>query len=134
MLTSTSNRGEWSASRLPPPPQSVHLILGREGLGASLYVVEKAKNLACGVTPNTAVQPAAVPVHLLRVLLFVLHVIIIEPRYRSRYSDCLGFELPKFRSSSPSRVKNFNFSVSSRLSMGSTKPPIEWVPESLPRG
>jgi hypothetical protein len=31
-------------------------------------------------------------------------------------------------SSSPGRVKNFHFSISSRLALGSTQPPIKWVP------
>jgi hypothetical protein len=38
---------------------------------------------------------------------------------RSRYSDW---------SSSPARVKNFLFSTSSRSGLGSTQPPIKWVP------
>jgi hypothetical protein len=37
-------------------------------------------------------------------------------------------------SSSPGRVKNFNFSISSRPALGSTEPPIKWVPGSLSRG
>jgi hypothetical protein len=32
------------------------------------------------------------------------------------------------RSSSPDGAKNFHFSVSSRPALGSTQPPIEWVP------
>jgi hypothetical protein len=31
-------------------------------------------------------------------------------------------------SSSPGRVKTFHFSISSRPSLGSTQPPIKWVP------
>jgi hypothetical protein len=31
-------------------------------------------------------------------------------------------------SSSPGRVKNFHFSLSSRPALGSTQPPIKWVP------
>jgi hypothetical protein len=39
-------------------------------------------------------------------------------------------ELSKSRGwiSSPSRVKNILFSTSSRRSLGSTQPPIQWVP------
>jgi hypothetical protein len=37
-------------------------------------------------------------------------------------------------SSSPGRVTNFHFSVSSRRALGSTQPPIKWVPGSLSGG
>jgi hypothetical protein len=37
-------------------------------------------------------------------------------------------------SSSPGRVKNFYFSISSRPALGSTQPPIKWVPGALSRG
>jgi hypothetical protein len=35
-------------------------------------------------------------------------------------------------SSSPGRVKNFHFSTSSRSALGSTQPPIQWVPGAFP--
>jgi hypothetical protein len=38
---------------------------------------------------------------------------------------------PRGRSSSPDRVKNFFFSTSSRQVLGSTQPPIQWVPWDL---
>jgi hypothetical protein len=41
--------------------------------------------------------------------------------------------LAVFRSSSPGRVKNFLFSMSSRPALGSTQPPIQWVPGALSR-
>jgi hypothetical protein len=54
---------------------------------------------------------------------------------RSRYSDWLRAGRPRGRSSSPGRVKNFHFSMSSRPALGSTQPPIEWVPGgSFPGG
>jgi hypothetical protein len=31
-------------------------------------------------------------------------------------------------SSSPGRVKNFHFSIASRPALGSTQPPLKWVP------
>jgi hypothetical protein len=37
-------------------------------------------------------------------------------------------------SSSPDRVKNFRFSISSRPALGYTQPPIKWLPGALPRG
>jgi hypothetical protein len=42
-----------------------------------------------------------------------------------------AFASRRYRSSSPSRVKNFFFSKSSRLALGSTQPPIQWVPGAL---
>jgi hypothetical protein len=36
-------------------------------------------------------------------------------------------------SSSPGRVKNFHFSISPRPALGSTQPPIKWVPGALSR-
>jgi hypothetical protein len=50
---------------------------------------------------------------------------------RSRYSDWLRAGRPRCRSSSPGRVKNFHFSMSSRPALGSTKPPIQWVRGTL---
>jgi hypothetical protein len=38
------------------------------------------------------------------------------------------------RSSSPGKVKNFLFSKSSRPALGSTQPPIQWVPRGLSPG
>jgi hypothetical protein len=35
---------------------------------------------------------------------------------------------------SPGGVKNFHFSISSRPALGSTQPPIKWVPGALSRG
>jgi hypothetical protein len=37
-------------------------------------------------------------------------------------------------SSSPGRVKNVHFSISSRPALGSTQPPTKWVPGALSRG
>jgi hypothetical protein len=37
-------------------------------------------------------------------------------------------------SSSPGRVKNFYFAISSRPAPGSTQPPIKWVPGALSWG
>jgi hypothetical protein len=50
---------------------------------------------------------------------------------RNRYSDWLRAERPRGRSSSPGRVKNLLLSTSSRLALGPTQPPIQWVPEAL---
>jgi hypothetical protein len=41
---------------------------------------------------------------------------------------------PRGRSSSLCRVKNFHFSVSFKLALGSTQPPIQWVPGCLSTG
>jgi hypothetical protein len=47
---------------------------------------------------------------------------------RSRYSYWLRAGRPRGRNSSPGRVKNVLFSMSSRPALGSTQPPIQWVP------
>jgi hypothetical protein len=47
----------------------------------------------------------------------------------SRYSDWLQAGRLRGRNSSPGRDKNFLFSKSSRPALGSTQPPIQWVPE-----
>jgi hypothetical protein len=45
---------------------------------------------------------------------------------KGRYSDWL-----RASGSSPSKVKNFNFSILSRLTLGPTQPPIQWVQWAL---
>jgi hypothetical protein len=45
-----------------------------------------------------------------------------------------GLEDREYRSSSPSRVKNFLFCTSSRPALGSTHPPIQWVPGAVSVG
>jgi hypothetical protein len=57
-----------------------------------------------------------------------------EPGYRIRHSDWLRAGRPRGQSSSPGREKNFLFSVSSRLVLGPTQPPIQWVPGVLSPG
>jgi hypothetical protein len=50
------------------------------------------------------------------------------------YSDWLRAERPRGRNSSPGKAKNFPFSISCRLDLGPTQPPIQWVPGSLSPG
>jgi hypothetical protein len=50
-----------------------------------------------------------------------------EPGYCSLYSDWLQTGRPRDQSSRPGRVKNFHFSMSFRLALGPTQPPIQWV-------
>jgi hypothetical protein len=45
-----------------------------------------------------------------------------------------GLDDKRGRSSSPGRIKNFLFSTSSRLALGPTQPPTQWVPETLSPG
>jgi hypothetical protein len=45
-----------------------------------------------------------------------------------------GLDDREGRGSSPGRVKNYYFSISSRPALGSTRPPIQWVPGALSRG
>jgi hypothetical protein len=48
--------------------------------------------------------------------------------------DVYGLDDQGGGSSSPGRVKNFHFSISSRPALGSTQPPIKWVPGALSWG
>jgi hypothetical protein len=54
--------------------------------------------------------------------------------YWGRDSDWLRAGRSRGRSSSPGRVKNFLYSMSSRLALGSTQPPIQWGPGVLSPG
>jgi hypothetical protein len=54
-----------------------------------------------------------------------------QPGQRSRYSAWLQAGQPRGRISNPGMVKNFLFSTSSRPALGSTQPPIQWVPGPL---
>jgi hypothetical protein len=61
----------------------------------------------------------------------------INPRHYikcRRDSDWLRAGRPRGRSSSPDRLKNFLFSMTSRPALGSTQPPIQWVPGALSSG
>jgi hypothetical protein len=51
-----------------------------------------------------------------------------------RYSDWLRVGRLRGRSLSPDRVKNFLLSKLSRPALGSTQPPIQWVPGALSGG
>jgi hypothetical protein len=55
----------------------------------------------------------------------------VEPRQSSRYSDWLQARGPRDRRSSPGTVKNFLLSTWSRPVLGSSQPPIQWVPGTL---
>jgi hypothetical protein len=60
-----------------------------------------------------------------------------NPRSRNSVvgiGDWLWVGRPRGRSSSPSRIKNFLFSTSSRPLLGPTQPPIQWVPCALSPG
>jgi hypothetical protein len=52
----------------------------------------------------------------------------------SRDSDWLRAGRRSDRSSSPSKVKNFSSSMSSRPVLGPTQPPIQWVPGAVSLG
>jgi hypothetical protein len=52
----------------------------------------------------------------------------------SRDSDWLRAGRPRGWSSSPGRVKNFLFSMSSKPVLGSTQPPIQWIPRAVSPG
>jgi hypothetical protein len=50
------------------------------------------------------------------------------------YSDWLRAGRPRGQILSPGRDKNFLFSTSSRLALGSTQPPIQWLPGAFSPG
>jgi hypothetical protein len=52
----------------------------------------------------------------------------------SRYSDWLRAGRPRGGSSDPGKAKNILFFTSSRPALGSTQPPIQWVPGALSQG
>jgi hypothetical protein len=60
--------------------------------------------------------------------------ILLEPVQHSWYIDRLRAGRLRGRSSSPSRVKNFLFSTSSRPVLGTTQPTIERVSGALSPG
>jgi hypothetical protein len=71
------------------------------------------------------------PNHILtRYFLKILH----NPGQRTRYSDWLLAGRLRTRSSSPGRVKNVLFSMSSRPALGLTQPSIDWVQKALSWG
>jgi hypothetical protein len=57
-----------------------------------------------------------------------------EPGQRSLYSDWLRAGRLRGRGSIPGRVKNFHLSMLSGPALGSTQPPIQWVPWALSPG
>jgi hypothetical protein len=51
----------------------------------------------------------------------------MEPGEPNLYRDWLRAGRPRCRSSSPGRVKNLLFSMSSRPALGRTQPPTKWA-------
>jgi hypothetical protein len=62
-----------------------------------------------------------------RFFFFVAHM-------ATKDSDWLRAGRLRGRGSSPGRVKNFHFFMLSRPALGSTQPPIQWIPGALSRG
>jgi hypothetical protein len=63
---------------------------------------------------------------------FLYMVPILFRSWDSTVSIATGYRLDdRGRSSSPSRIKNILFSALSRLVLGPTQPPIQWVPGAL---
>jgi hypothetical protein len=96
--------------------------------------MEPEGSLPCSQEPSTG--PCSEPDHFsaYHPILSKVHFNIIhpptswrEPGYRSLYSEWLWAGRPRYRSSSSGRGKNFHFSMSSRLALGPTQPPIQWV-------
>jgi hypothetical protein len=62
------------------------------------------------------------------------HPVLKEAGVACRYIDWLRAGRPRGWNSSPGWDKNFFFSKSSRPALGSTQPPIQWVPGALSPG
>jgi hypothetical protein len=60
--------------------------------------------------------------------------VIYDSKRLSQYSDWLGAERARDRSSSPDRVNNLHFYISSTPALGPTHPPIQRVPWALSPG
>jgi hypothetical protein len=60
--------------------------------------------------------------------------LFIIPVGGSRHSDWLRAGRQRGWSSSPGRVKNFLFYMSSKPALGFTQPPIQWLPRALSLG
>jgi hypothetical protein len=60
----------------------------------------------------------------------------VEPKEKNRSRDSSWLRAAPLRGPSPStgRVKNFLFSAFSRTALGSTQPPIQWVPGAVTPG
>jgi hypothetical protein len=59
---------------------------------------------------------------------------VLKPGQHCQYREWLQAGWARGRSSSPSRVKNFLFSMLSRLAPRSTQPCIQWAPEAFSPG
>jgi hypothetical protein len=94
----------------------------------------------CGGPGNTDtghVGGSACAIRSCRLLKEHLMIMYYPSRFRvamSRYSEWLRDGRPKGRSSSPGKVKNFLFSASFRLVLGSHQPSTPWVPGALSPG
>jgi hypothetical protein len=74
------------------------------------------------------IESASLESDLNYLLSYILHV---DPGWLSRYSHWLRAGRPRGRSSSPGRVKNFLFFMSSRPALGSTQSPTKWVKKTI---
>jgi hypothetical protein len=62
------------------------------------------------------------------------YILFLAEIAQSVYRLATGWTTRGRGSSSPGRVKNFHFSMAPRPALGSTQPPIKWVPGALSRG
>jgi hypothetical protein len=65
---------------------------------------------------------------------FIIIIIIMGSGNAVGMVTVYGQEHRGVKSSSPGRIKNFHFSISSRPALGSSQPPIQWVPGGLSLG
>jgi hypothetical protein len=79
--------------------------------------------------------PSSPSLYRLRYSCFILHLLQIVTIYAFGHFHQFGLAgWPKTQSSSPGRIKNCLFCLSSRQTLGPTQPPIQWVPGSFSLG
>jgi hypothetical protein len=122
----------WFLVQLVPPKwrlifNGLHDVISQKTVNFRLFALQRVSTSSIYSYFPRRYWPSFPPL-----LLFIIIIIIII--IKSRYSDWLRAGRTRGRSSSPGRVKNFHFSMSSRPALGPTQPPFPWVLGALSPG